>query len=111
VVLFDFMNLDYRWGNTLLGLFQVVTGHDHEFPIGCVVAAGPNALPAISSLTAGAMAGSFPTSQPPSSAASRWRSSAAARSVDPAFPGASPAVQFSSGRGQPGRTVTRWGSV
>src|SRR4029450_12810170 len=41
VVLFDFMDLDYRWGDTLMGLFQVVDNHDREFPVGCVGAAGP----------------------------------------------------------------------
>lgn len=50
VVLFDLTAVEYQWGNSLLDLFQVVGDRDHEVRIGCVVAAGPRAFPALSSL-------------------------------------------------------------
>ncbi|MBI3929148.1 MAG: hypothetical protein HY319_26625 [Armatimonadetes bacterium] len=50
VVVFDFTDLEYRWGNSLLSVFETVGDADLELPIAVSVAAGPGCLPALSSL-------------------------------------------------------------
>jgi hypothetical protein len=57
-VVFDFAQLDYRWGGLLAAVFQLVTDRDRRY----AVAAGPIALPAVTSLLGAAAAGVvFPT--------------------------------------------------
>lgn len=50
VVVFDLTSLDYEWGNGLLDLFSTVGERDRDVPVGCVVAAGPGAFPALATL-------------------------------------------------------------
>ncbi len=56
-VVFDFLELDYQWGNGLLAVFNVVGDRDREFPVAPVVAAGPHAFPGIASLAGGKIEG------------------------------------------------------
>jgi hypothetical protein len=56
VVLFDLAELDYRWGDGLLGVFQVVGARDAEHPVECVVVAGEACIGAVRSLAGGAAA-------------------------------------------------------
>lgn len=49
-VLLDFTELDYEWGNNLLDLLPLISGRDREFPVGWVIAAGPNAFSAVATL-------------------------------------------------------------
>jgi hypothetical protein len=53
VVIFDFTELDYKWGDGLLGIFEVVGARDRDHPIACVVVAGPESAPAVKSLLGG----------------------------------------------------------
>lgn len=50
VVLFDFRELHYEWGDSLLGIFDPLERWDLEEPVGCVIASGPRCDPALASL-------------------------------------------------------------
>jgi hypothetical protein len=54
VVLFDLSELDYRWGDGLLGIFEVVAARDAEHPVRTVVVAGPACIGAVRSLAGAA---------------------------------------------------------
>lgn len=56
VVLFDLAELDYRWGDGLLGIFEVVRARDTAYPVACVVVAGETCIGAVRSLVGGAAA-------------------------------------------------------
>jgi hypothetical protein len=53
VVLFDFEALDYRSGDGLLGIFDVVGARDADHPVGCVVVATEPSASAVRSLVGG----------------------------------------------------------
>ncbi|WP_106094885.1 hypothetical protein [Enhygromyxa salina] len=50
VVLLDFSQLRYRWGDGLLGVCQKITAYDAEFPIAVVTLGGPDSLGGLRSL-------------------------------------------------------------
>lgn len=50
VLLLDFTDLGYQWGDGMLGLMQTIHEFDAEEPIEVVIAAGPGCHPALASL-------------------------------------------------------------
>ncbi|MCA9688413.1 MAG: hypothetical protein KC636_02310 [Myxococcales bacterium] len=50
VLVLDLRALDYRWGNSILGVFVDVAEADREYPVGLVLATSPRCRPALATL-------------------------------------------------------------